>query len=124
MFNSENQHFSYEKNVFLCNLEKFFFPNGYLGSSKVFSPDCLRCDLVQLQRQAPGKVPVQRLGEVPEGSGRRYVGQVPQGSGADAEVKLLGEVPEGCGADAEVRFRKVPVQWLGEVPEGSGADLR
>ena len=46
-----------------------FFPNSYLGSSGVFSPDYLRCDPVQLQRQVPGKVPVQRLGEVLEGSG-------------------------------------------------------
>ena len=46
-----------------------FFPNSYLGSSGVFSPDYLRCDPVQLQRQVPGKVPVQRLGEVLQGSG-------------------------------------------------------
>ena len=39
-------------------------------------------------------------------------------------VQRLGEVPEGSGADAEVRFRKVPVQRLGEVPEGFGADPR
>ena len=44
----------------------FLFP---LGSSGVFSPDYLRCDPVQLQRQVPGKVPVQRLGEVLQGSG-------------------------------------------------------
>ena len=54
------------------------------------------------------KVPVQRLGEVLEGSG------------ADTQVGFR-KVPEGSGADAEVRFRKVPVQWLGQVPEGCGA---
>ena len=61
---------------------------------------------MQLQRQVPGKVPVQRLGEVLQGSG----------SGADAEVRFqkvpvqsLGQV-EGCGADTQVRIRKVPVQ--------------
>ena len=42
------------------------------------------------------KVPVQRLGEVPEGSER-----IPRsGSG------------KGSGADAEVRFWKVPMQML------------
>ena len=49
---------------FLC-----FSPNSYLVSSGVFSPDYPRCHPVQLQRQVPGKVPVQRLGEVLQGSG-------------------------------------------------------
>ena len=39
-------------------------------------------------------------------------------------VQRLGEVPEGSGAHTQVRFRKVPVQRLGEVPEGSGSDFR
>ena len=43
---------------------------------------------------------MQRLGEVPEGSG--------------AALRW------GSGADAEVRFGKVPVQRLGQVPEGCG----
>ena len=46
-----------------------FFPNSYLGSSGVFITDYLRRDPVQLRRQVPGKVPVQRLGEVLQGSG-------------------------------------------------------
>ena len=90
-----------------------FFPNSYLGSSGVFSPDYLRCDPVQLQHQVAGKVPVQRLGEVPEGSG------------ADAEVRFrIFPSREGSSAGTQVRFRKVPVQRLGEVPEGSGTEVR
>ena len=34
-------------------------------------------------------------------------------------VQRLGQVPEGSGADTQVRIRKVRVQRLGEVPEGS-----
>ena len=37
-------------------------------------------------------------------------------------VQRLGQVPEGSGAHTQVRFRKVPVQRLGEVLEGAGAD--
>ena len=44
-----------------------FFPNSYLGSSRVFGPDYLPHDPVQLRRPVPGKVP--RLGEVLQGSG-------------------------------------------------------
>ena len=35
-------------------------------------------------------------------------------------MQRLGQVPEGSGADNQVRIRKVPVQRLGEVPEDSG----
>ena len=68
----------------------FFCPSARLGYG-VFSPDYLRWDPVQLQRQV--------LGKVPEGI---------KCSGADTEVRM-------------VRFRKVLVQSLGRLSEGSGA---
>ena len=37
-------------------------------------------------------------------------------------MQRLGQVPEGCDADTPVRIWKFPVQRLGEAPEGSGAD--
>ena len=88
---------------------RLFLPNSYLGSSGVFSPDYLRRDPVQFQRQVPGKVPV-RLGE---------------GSGADSEVRFQ-KVPVGAelrsGSGRFWWIRKVPVQGLGEVLQGSGSD--
>ena len=37
-------------------------------------------------------------------------------------VQRLGQVPKGSGAGNQLRIRKGPVQGLGEVPEGSGGD--
>ena len=39
-------------------------------------------------------------------------------------MQRLGQVPEGSGANAEFRFRKVPVQRFGEVTESFGAEVR
>ena len=58
---------------------------------------------------------MQRLGQVPEGSGAHTqvrFRKVPVHSLGEVRrvlVQIVGEVPEGSGADAEVRFRKVPV---------------
>ena len=63
------------------------------------------------------KVPVQRLGQVPEGSGadnQVRIRKVPvQGLGErfrKVSVQRLGQVPERFGAHTQVRFRKIPVQ--------------
>ena len=103
------------------------------------------CDPVQLHRQVPGKVPVQRLGQVPDGSGAdgevrfrevlvQRLGQVPGGSGPDTQVRIRGYVLESSGA--ETYIGEVPVQrprsgsgksrctHLGQVPQGSGTEVR
>ena len=92
---------------------RFFPPTATSVAQGSLAQFYFRCDPVQLQHQVAGKVPVQRLGEVPEGSG------------ADAEVRFrIFPSREGSSAGTQVRFRKVPVQRLGEVPEGSGTEVR
>ena len=61
---------AFSENLFRLFLPKFLL---HFSNSKtyhgVFSPEKLRCDPVQLQRQAPEKVPDQKADEVPESSG-------------------------------------------------------
>ena len=75
---------------------------------------------------ADAEVRFRGLGEVLEGSGADICvrfWKVPVQM-RKLPVQWLGQVPQGCGAHTQVRLRKVPVQSLGEVPDGSGADPR